>query len=163
MTTIAFDGSMIVADTLCVDAWGLTSTVEDKIRRGLDYYIGFAGSVHLVERYWRTVKDEGLFDVLQLGYPDYDPDKSDISIMVCNVEGNAWYMSGSAYQKVTRFSRSRGATFPYHAIGSGRDYALATMNLGYEAMTAVQTASEFDHRTGEGMVTYHLNSLRVPR
>jgi len=159
MTTIAFDGSMIVADTLCVDAWGLKSTVKDKIRRGIDYYIGFAGSVHLVEKYWRTVKDEGLFDVLQLGYPDYDPDKSDISIMVCNADGNAWYLSGSTYQKVLPDSHGRAC----RAIGSGRDYALATMHLGYDAMTAVTVAGQFDHCTGGGSVIYYLDSLRIPR
>lgn len=36
----------------------------------------------------------------------------------------------------------------FHAVGSGRDYALAAMHLGLSARDAVGVAMEFDLNTG---------------
>jgi hypothetical protein len=40
---------------------------------------------------------------------------------------------------------------PYHALGSGRDFALCAMYLGCDAKRAVEIAMEFDLETGKGI------------
>jgi hypothetical protein len=40
---------------------------------------------------------------------------------------------------------------PYHATGSGRDFALASMHLGKNAREAVEIAALFDLETGKGV------------
>jgi hypothetical protein len=42
---------------------------------------------------------------------------------------------------------------PFVAMGSGRDYALATMHLGHSAHEAVAIASKFDTACGNGVTT----------
>jgi ATP-dependent protease HslVU (ClpYQ) peptidase subunit len=39
----------------------------------------------------------------------------------------------------------------FHALGSGRDFALAAMYLGKNAREAVEIAMEFDLETGKGV------------
>lgn len=39
----------------------------------------------------------------------------------------------------------------FHAIGSGRDFALAALHLGHDPVTAVRVASELDSYTGGGI------------
>lgn len=42
---------------------------------------------------------------------------------------------------------------PFTAMGSGRDYALAAMHLGYDARKAVEVASALDTDCGNGIDT----------
>jgi ATP-dependent protease HslVU (ClpYQ) peptidase subunit len=45
-----------------------------------------------------------------------------------------------------------------HAIGSGRDFALAAMHLGFDPVKAVEVASELDGCTGGGVDVVYLNA-----
>lgn len=42
----------------------------------------------------------------------------------------------------------------YHAIGTGSQFALATMSLGFGAKKAIQVASKFDTGTGSDVIQY---------
>lgn len=139
MTTVAFDGRTMAADTLATDNWGLKERVDDKILRGPDFLAGAAGEHGAVKRWWTQVCQLDLEHVLAYGYPDFDADRNDPAIVLADAAGNIWRHVTGGFFKV-----SRG----FHAVGSGRDYALAAMHLGKTAAEAVRLAMEFDHGTG---------------
>ena len=45
---------------------------------------------------------------------------------------------------------------PFHAVGSGRDFAIAAMALGEDAIAAIALAARFDLYTGNGIHILHL-------
>lgn len=139
MTTVAFDGRTMAADTLATDNWGLKERVDDKILRGPDYLAGTAGNNGAIKRWWAQVCQLDLEHVLAYGYPDFDADRNDPAIVLADAAGNIWRHITGGFFKV-----SRG----FHAVGSGRDYALAAMHLGKTAAEAVRLAMEFDNGTG---------------
>lgn len=153
MTTVATDGKSIAADTLSVDAYGLKGYVDDKIKIGKDFSIGFAGSLHLAEEFWNVIKDMELSEVLLRGNPNYDAEKNDGPALICDHFGGIWYMAGSVFKPL----RKRG----YHAIGSGRDFALAAMHLGKHPRAAVEVARLFDVHTGGEIVCLGHRGLSV--
>jgi ATP-dependent protease HslVU (ClpYQ) peptidase subunit len=139
MTTIAFDGHFLVADTLNIDGYGLPD-YADKLYIGKDFLMGGAGQRHEIQKWWKVVKDMPLSEVLEYGYPCYDKDANDQAIMlVCRVSRVAYKLGGSSFTKCSR---------NYHAVGSGRDYAIAAMYLGKTARQAVEIARIFDVYTG---------------
>jgi len=144
MTTVAFDGRTMAADTLATDAWGMKERVDDKILRGLDFLCGTAGQNGAIKRWWAQVCTMPLEHVLAYGYPDFDADRNDPAIMLVDAAGNIWRHVTGGF-----FHVSRG----FHAVGSGRDYALASMHLGKSAAEAVAIAMEFDHGTGGDILT----------
>lgn len=140
MTTIAFDGTCIASDTLAVDGYGLKNYIE-KVYQGIDFYMAGAGTHHQIEVYWKSLPEDcKMLDVLAFGYPDYKREENNNAIMLVSKETKEIYkLAGSVFTKVRR---------GYHAIGSGRDYALAAMYCGNRAATAVKVAMEFDNDTG---------------
>ena len=143
MTTVAFDGRTMAADTLATDNWGLIEWVNDKILRGPDFLAGTSGEHGAIKRWWRVVCGMTLEQLLAYGYPDFDADRNDPAIVLADAAGNIWRHVTGGFFKV-----SRG----FHAVGSGRDYALAAMHLGKTAAEAVALAMEFDHGTGGDVV-----------
>ena len=147
MTTVAFDGRTMAADTLATDAWGMKERVDDKILRGPDYLAGSAGQNGTIKRWWRQVCQLDLAHVLEYGYPDFDADRNDPAIMLVDASGRIWRHVTGGF-----FPCSRG----FHAVGSGRDYALAAMALGRTAEEAVRLAMAFDNGTGGDVVLEEL-------
>lgn len=80
--------------------------------------------------------DELLLD----GYPDYDKEKNDPSILLVD------RATGKVYRHVA--SLFMPCSRAYHAVGSGRDFALAAMACGRSAHEAVDIAMAFDNGTG---------------
>jgi hypothetical protein len=76
-------------------------------------------------------------EILGFGYPSFDKDRDDPSILLVSREG-VWRHVSGIFVKLSR---------PFYAIGSGRDYALAAMSLGCDSERAVRVASEFDNNT----------------
>lgn len=147
MTTVAFDGHTMAADTLATDAWGMKEEVRDKILRGSDFLAGSAGQNGAIKAWWAQVCQLDLEHVLAYGYPDFDADRNDPAIMLVDASGNIWrHVTGGFFQA------SRG----FHAVGSGRDYALAAMALGKTAEEAVRLAMTFDNGTGGDVVLEEL-------
>lgn len=150
MTTVAFDGRTMAADTLATDGWGMKDRVDDKILRGPDFLCGAAGQNGAIKRWWAQVCQLDLEHVLGYGYPDFDADRNDPAIVLADAAGNIWRHVTGGFFKVFR---------GFHAVGSGRDYALAAMHLGKTAAEAVAIAMEFDNGTGGDIV---VESLSVP-
>lgn len=146
MTTIAFDGEYIAADTLACDPWGLISYTRDKIKIGKDFYIAFSGTVHQIQAYWKTIFLMDTEEIINHGYPGYDKEDG-IQGFLCCIDGRSWWLSGSCYMKNTR---------GIYAVGSGRDFALASMHLGKTAREAIIIASHFDNGTSNDAVVYRL-------
>lgn len=137
MTTVAWDGKMMAADTLSVDGWGLKET-RSKIFKGECWIAGCAGDVGQIERWRRAASGLSFQAVINMGVPNWHKDDNDPSILITN-----------GYESY----RAVGGVFlindrPQFAIGSGRDFALAAMHLGFNAQTAVEVAMQFDNNTG---------------
>lgn len=143
MTTVAFDGRTMAADTLATDAWGMKERVDDKILRGQGFLVGTAGQNGAIKRWWSQVCQLDLAHVLEYGYPDFDADRNDPAIMLTDGRHLWRHVTGGFFRV------SRG----FHAVGSGRDYALAAMYLGKSAADAVRVAMEFDNGTGGQVLT----------
>lgn len=136
MTVIAWDGRMLAADKMATNA-GLNRTVTKiwKPRPGLLLAIAGDFSVAVEMREWFLAGAD----------PKEFPSKArdDVSsLIVVTAHGYAKYESGPY-------------PLPFDdthmAIGSGRDYAIAAMHLGLDAMEAVRVACLFDVNCGNGV------------
>ena len=150
MTTIAFDGSTIAADMLAVDNWGLKDNVS-KLLRGNDFIAGGAGERSKILHWWSSVEKMSFEEVLRFGFPDYDAEKNDPAIVIAYKNGGAYKHAGGLFVPCSR---------PFHAVGSGRDYALAAMHLGRSAKEAVEVAMVFDNNTGGHIETMNVTGER---
>lgn len=141
MTTIAFDGHTLAADSLCCEYFGLKST-NVKIFERPDFLVGFSGDVGLAHAWLRSVdsKELSLDEVLRRGIPDWRREEDNLHIMLIDRFGTIY----TACSGVFVLARDRH----YHAIGSGRDFALAAMRVGADAKRAVEIAIEFDNNSG---------------
>jgi len=139
VTTIAFDGTILAADTLATDAWGLKLYVS-KILIGKSFVAGVAGSHAKLAKWFNSAKDKD--DILDYGYPDYQKEENDPGIILVIKDD----VGAIAYQHVEGIFIP--CSRPYHAVGSGRDYALGAMCCGKDAIEAVEVAMQFDNNTG---------------
>lgn len=147
MTTVAFDGVSIAADTLITDSWGLINHTKDKIKIGVDFYAGFSGILSEIETYWKSIKLMSYQELIEYGYPEYHKDADGFQVILCAVDGRSWWLSGNSFME-----NDRG----FHAIGSGRDFAIASMHLGKPAQDAVIIASHFDRSTNDKIIRYKI-------
>lgn len=139
MTTIAFDGKTIAADTLHEDNYGLFDHAS-KLYFGKDFVAGGAGMQHHMIKWWRQVKSMTFDEVMEHGYPDYEKGEVDPAILLVQLgTSQSFKHAGGFFVPVGR---------GFHAVGSGRDFALAAMFLGKTAKEAVILAAEFDNGTG---------------
>lgn len=139
MTTCAWDSRFVAADTMA-DNNGLRIPVGKIYRQNGKILMG-AGDHGQIVSYWKQVKDMSLAEVLELGYPKYDRENNYPGMILVDSANPhlAWNLSG---QEWTRLKRK------YHAIGSGRDFAMAAMALGRNAFQAVELAVDFDVYSG---------------
>lgn len=143
MTTVAFDGRFMASDSLATDSWGLKEYTGEKITVLPGMLIGAAGESGQIRRWLREVRKLPTVDaqmILDYGYPTYNKDSDDPSLMLFVSRGSTLYRCVSGMWVPT--SRL------FHAVGSGRDYALAAMACGKTAHEAVQIAMAFDNGTG---------------
>jgi len=139
MTTCAWNGEFIAADTLgdqqCLRMY------NTKIYQSDTLIMAGAGERAWMLRYWQAIKSMSLQEVLSLGYPDYNSENNHPGMILVGRHNpkTAWFLTGNAWSPITR---------PYHAIGSGRDFALTAMRLGQPIGRAIEIAAEFDVYTG---------------
>lgn len=153
MTTVAWDGKLMAADTLATDSWGLKHYASDKIAvhcppRGEYVLIGMAGEKGHLAKWIRSIDGMTIDEIVARGYPDHHTDTNDPAIMLVTRVGSDIklyiHVNGAFLTGITR---------EFHAIGSGRDYALAAMHLGKCAIGAIKVAMEFDNGTGGEVVS----------
>jgi hypothetical protein len=139
MTTIAFDGKTIAADTLHQDDFGLIDNAS-KLYAGVDFVAGGAGMQHQIIKWWRNVKLMTFDELIEYGFPGYERRENDPAILLVKLgTSKPFKHTGGFFVPVDR---------EFHAVGSGRDFALAAMFLGKDAAAAVRVAKIFDAGTG---------------
>lgn len=151
MTTVAYDGTTMVADKLAVDSWGLTE-VATKIYYNDHVMIGGAGEGGQILQWINNVLKPEVTtdDLLKVGYAPYVKDSNDPSLLLVDRRsGDAYRHAGGWFIPVSR---------KFHAVGSGRDYALAAMHLGLTAKDAVLVAAQFDNNTGNELQIVHCHA-----
>jgi len=155
MTTVAFDGSYLAADTLMTDSFGLRRFTT-KVWCGENLAVGFSGDVGAFQVFIRDVlrHDITLDDLLKRGYAAYEKDRNDPQVLVVDIATRKSYLHVSG-----AFVRSVG---PFCAIGSGRDFAYATMALGKGAPESVTVASLFDVWTGGDIEVFSIGQRGQP-
>lgn len=144
MTTIAWDGNVMAADSMLVGSYGLTSRTDRKIRRGRDFIAGWAGNYAQYDKWWSQVKDSLFVDVIAAGYPEWKDGENDPAIMIIHDGLIYLHTQGLFYQHEGPIDYG----LPCWAIGTGRDFALGAMAAGKSAFAAVLIASNFDQSTG---------------
>lgn len=140
MTTIAYKDGIMAGDTLAMDPHGLKEYVSKVTAVDIDgdtWLFGSAGESSIAAKLLKQIEQcAHIKDVISMDI-EGDPDDKN-SALLCR--GDA------VFRKVVsmwwRVSRN------YHAIGSGRDYALAAMYCGKSASEAVEIAKGFDGYTG---------------
>lgn len=134
MTTIAWDGTTLVADRRI--SAGTVAYSTTKIRRTADgRLIGASGDYGVCC---------AVLDWLEQGGPRPASQESErwVSALEILPDGVIWlHNRDSRWRVEDRFI----------AIGSGQDYALAVMALGHDAEKAVEIAARFDPGTGNGV------------
>ncbi len=136
MTTIAWDGTTLAADRRISSGTVTYSTT--KIRRTEDgRLIGATGDFGVCAE---------MLDWLEKGGPRPACQDSErwASALEIKPDGTCWMHNRDSRWRVED---------EFVAIGSGRDYAMATMALGYSAEKAIEIASRFDPGTGNGIDT----------
>ena len=140
MTTIAYDGITLAADTQTTDGYGLKGNAV-KLHAGRCWIAGFSGSTGLAKRFILEHGDDKPQQLLSTVFNDAY--KDDLSVLLV-VGEKPYILTQSVFIEVDS---------KQHAIGSGRDYALMAMRLGKTAEEAVRLASEFDAHTGHEVIT----------
>lgn len=135
MTTIAFDGDILAADRLRTDSWGLKDE-QKKIFIGKDFLVGGAGSAGLIRAWWNRNYDRTFEEILRGEHVDSE----NLNLMLVSQDREIYTLDKSAFIRNARV---------YHAIGSGRDFALAAMSLGKSAKEAIEISANFDVNTNK--------------
>lgn len=144
MTTVAWDGFTMACDSLAVDSWGLKSRA-DKVLEGENFILGIAGNHGQILAWWRQVQSLPASSVIAHGYTHYEREHNNPSMILVTAH-KAYKLDGPVF-----IALEEGAQ---HAIGSGRDFALAAMYLGKTAAEAVEIASRFDNNTNNRIQKY---------
>jgi len=126
MTTIAWDGKSLAADTRCTTGgmpWQTTKAV--RLKDGRLFAASGAGEDCEAVRTW-----------LEGG--EKPTPKDFVAILIEN---------GECIRMEDKLVKMRVES-PFHAVGSGRDYAIAAMHYGKTAREAIELAALYDIYTG---------------
>lgn len=141
MTVIAWDGSTLAADKQSTFA-GLPRTTT-KIHRAKDGSLMGATGTTAVCAALRNWYDAGAVSA------DFPDPKGDAGLLVVRPNGELLLWDGNATP--IRIEDK------FHAMGSGRDFAIAALHLGHTAREAVEVACKYDVYCGRGIDEMDLN------
>lgn len=128
MTTCAWDGKSLAADSRGTSAGcPFINTKAYRLKDGRLYAGSGDAQDCTAVRLWLESGGE-------------KPTVKDFVAMVIGADGSIWRYE----DKLVPFQINQ----PFHAIGSGRDYALAAMHMGKTAREAVELACVYDVYTG---------------
>lgn len=141
MTTIAWDGKTLAADTLSTGTFNRRVTKIWELRPGVYFGgCGFYSDVYEVMVWLKYRKQEDIPEV-----------KEFVGILI--EKGKAYRIEENLVE------------FPiledYHAIGSGASFAITAMYLGLSAEQAVDIASKFDEATGGYVMTISVSGVNA--
>jgi 20S proteasome alpha/beta subunit len=137
MTIVAWDGKMLAADKRAINNGYVGGTVT-KIHRWDGGLCAFAGDMDIGVQMVQWLRDGAEPD----NFPKQQ-EKNAASFMVIHADG-----------RTVRYETTP-VPLPFEntiqAMGSGRDYALAVMHLGHDAVKAVEVACALDSGCGNGI------------
>jgi ATP-dependent protease HslVU (ClpYQ) peptidase subunit len=138
MTTIAYKAGVMAGDKMASEGNSKVG-VTTKIFKRNGHLVGFSGrsdTAHLL-LWWfeRGAKEEE--------WPDPYDDDTDCSMIVVTPDGKVLFYE--------RFPIPIRMENEFCAIGSGRDFALAAMELGCDPEKAVEVACRLDAYSGNGI------------
>jgi len=141
MTTVAWDGKTLAADSLG-DQNGLrmptTKLHCGVLADGVPFILGAAGETAWASMLLHWVRTLTVGTLRTEKYPHQcndGPDRNDPHALLVVGGLGVLYKVGPMLVRLER---------DFHAVGSGRDYAIAAMHLGKTAEEAVSIACEFD-------------------
>lgn len=137
MSVVAWDGKLLVADRRSVN-FGLNRTTSKIKRIPSGAILAWVGNETkgLELAHWFERKGK---------FPANHDDEDFARLIV--VQHEACYTYERSEQPLRVMDK-------FSAWGSGRDYAIATMHLGFNAVRAVEVASYFDINCGNGLEAY---------
>ena len=143
MTVIAWDGKTLAADKMMGGDFPRRVTKLRRAKNG--ELLGVAGWMNrglMLMDWWEAGVDVERFPSFQ-----FDKDKS-CELMIVRRDGSLWVVNDEPVP--IRIEE------PFHAIGSGRDFAATAMFLGHDARRAVEVASQLCGYCGLGIDTLTL-------
>jgi hypothetical protein len=146
MTVIAYDGEKLVADRAGTNG-GYRRTVT-KIFRVPGGMVGFCGNAIHAQQMLAWFMEGRKPD----NYPHPCEDDEHASAMFVDLQGRIWHFERGPLGLLVHEK--------FDAVGSGRDYALSAMFLGWDAEMAVSVASHFDNCCGNGCDVIALEDVR---
>lgn len=135
MTTVAWDGETLAADKMTVN-YGMPRSCT-KIRKIHGHLVFGCGKHSTVMKF---------FDWFEMGRGVF-PECPDTSLYVITPDKRILVYEAEIPYEVEEL---------FFACGSGRDFAVAAMHLGKNAVEAVEIAALFDINTGRGVDTLKL-------
>lgn len=140
MTTIAWDGKMLAADRRAQAGYGLIFTTRKIMRTADGRLIGGAGQADIAEamKKWLSLPEP------ERGERPLFQETGDHNTIVLEIMLDGTCLRHEQYGCVAVLDQ-------FHAIGGGRDFAIAAMALGKSAAEAIELASRFDCGTGNGI------------
>lgn len=143
MTVIAWDGKTLAADKMsCSVGYAYTVTKVHRLADGSIAAFTGSGDHAMALLAWLN----GLR--LPADYPKTQ-ETNDTSALVIEPTGRVLSYGATPHPQTIEGR--------YHALGHGRDFALAAMHLGYSAEFAVRLACELDVYCGKGVDTLTLD------
>lgn len=147
MTIVVWDGTTLASDTMAVEGDYLKESYSRKLRRGIDFIIGFCGSVRKVEQWWAK-NHENDFDEIISTEHDFDEEGDDIGCVIISREGECYkYVEGYFVPHEAQFT----------AIGSGSAFALGALSMGATSFQAVDVAIKHDPWCGGSIMCLDFN------
>lgn len=137
MSVIAWDGKTLVADKRAINN-GYKGGVVTKIHRWVGGLCAFSGDLDVGMQMVQWLRD----GAKPADYPKQQ-EKNAANFLVIHNNGRV-----ERYESVPVPLVMEN---PQQAMGSGRDYALAAMHLGFDARRAVQVACALDSGCGNGV------------
>lgn len=146
MTTIAYRDGILAADRLAqLDGAvsGLVTKVQVPVADGIYRAVGIAGTLAELQRVMWWANTENEFGDTPQALPPPKLSAGTVALLI-DASGDVGYLEEDAEALIT-------IDAPFHARGSGREFALGAMAQGATAIEAVQVAARFDTKTGGGV------------
>lgn len=138
MTVVAFDGHTLAADKRAERA-GAGHAVVTKVHKINGCLVAIAGSYDVGMQLIHWFQN----GCIEEQFPERQSEDNEASLMVITPERRITFYERTPVPLVFEQQKT--------AMGSGRDYALAAMHLGFDACRAVEVASAFDVYCGNGI------------
>lgn len=143
MTVIAWDGKTLAADKqMGADFPRRTTKIRRSKKGELLGVAGFMDRGIILMDWWEAGADPAKFPAFQAD------EKKSCSMLIIKPDRTLWYVFEEPVAILVEE--------PFHSIGSGRDFAAATMYLGHDARKAVEVASALCGYCGFGIDTLEL-------